>query len=132
MRHDEVGDRIYVHPIYQDIIKNNEATPSWFVDSADLKPEDHFETQVIIQKYTDGAISKTINTPKGFKPDQLSHLLLEYIRDLKGVTLYVDGSREEQILVPIKSKKEVKKYIDEGKVHTEAEELSCGTGTCEV
>jgi ribonucleoside-diphosphate reductase alpha chain len=132
IRHDEVGDRIYVHPIYQDIIKNNEATPSWFVDSADLKPEDHFETQVIIQKYTDGAISKTINTPKGFKPDQLSHLLLEYIRDLKGVTLYVDGSREEQILVPIKSKKEVKKYIDEGKVHTEAEELSCGTGTCEV
>lgn len=132
MRHDEVGDRIYVHPIYQDIINQNKATPDWFVDCTDLKPEDHFETQVTIQKYIDGAISKTINTPKGFKPDQLSHLLLEYIRDLKGVTLYVDGSREEQILVPIKTKQEVKKYIDEGKVHTEAEELSCGTGTCEV
>ena len=92
-------------------------TPDWFVDTTDLKPEDHFETQVILQKYIDGAISKTINTPKGFKPSQLSHLLLEYIRDLKGVTLYVDGSREEQILVPITSKKEVKKYIDEGKVH---------------
>lgn len=131
-RHDEIGDRIYVHPIYQDIIKNNEATPDWFVDTTDLTPQDHFETQVIIQKYTDGAISKTINTPKGFKAEQLSHLLLEYIRDLKGVTLYVDGSREEQILVPIKSKKEVKKYIDEGKVHTDADELSCGTGTCEI
>jgi len=132
MRHDEIGDRAYVHPIYQDIIKNNQATPEWFVDTTDLKPEDHFETQVIIQKYVDGAISKTINTPKGFKAEQLSHLLLEYIRDLKGVTLYVDGSKHGQILVPIKSKKEVKKYIDEGKVHTDADELSCGTGTCEI
>jgi ribonucleoside-diphosphate reductase alpha chain len=132
MRHDEIGDRAYVHPIYQDIIKNNESTPDWFVDTTDLKPEDHFETQVILQKYIDGAISKTINTPKGFKPSQLSHLLLEYIRDLKGVTLYVDGSREEQILVPITSKKEVKKYIDEGKVHDELEEVSCVSGTCEV
>jgi len=132
MRHDEVGDRAYVHPIYQKIIENNEKTPNWFVDTTDLKPEDHFETQVIIQKYTDGAISKTINTPEGFKVEQLSHLLLEYIRDLKGVTLYVDGSREEQILVPIKSKKEVKKYLDEGKVHTDAEEVVCGTGTCEL
>ena len=131
-RHDEIGDRIYVHPIYQDIIKNNEATPDWFVDTSDLKPQDHFETQVIIQKYIDGSISKTINTPQGFKPDQLSSLLLEYIRDLKGVTLYVDGSREEQILVPIKSKKEVKKYVDEGKIHTEVDELACGTGTCEL
>jgi ribonucleoside-diphosphate reductase alpha chain len=131
-RHDEISDRIYVHPIYQDIIKNNEATPDWFVDTTDLKPQDHFETQVIIQKYIDGSISKTINTPKGFKADQLSSLLLEYIRDLKGVTLYVDGSREKQILVPIKSKKEVKKYVDEGKVHTEVDELACGTGTCEL
>jgi ribonucleoside-diphosphate reductase alpha chain len=132
MRHDEIGDRAYVHPIYQKIIESGEKTPDWFVDTTDLKPEDHFDTQVIIQKYIDGAISKTINTPSGFKPDQLSHLLLEYIRDLKGVTLYVDGSREEQILVPIKSKKEVKKYIEDGKVHTDAEEMSCGTGSCEI
>lgn len=132
VRHDEISDRVYVHEMYQKIIESNEATPDWFVDSTDLKPEDHFETQVIIQKYIDGAISKTINAPKGFKSEQLSHLLLEYIRDLKGVTLYVDESREGQILVPIKSKKEVKKYIEEGKVHTEAEEVQCGTGTCEL
>ena len=132
VRHDEIGDRVYVHDMYQKIIQDNQATPDWFVDSTDLKPEDHFETQVIIQKYIDGAISKTINAPKGFKPEQLSHLLLEYIRDLKGVTLYVDESREGQILVPIKSKKEVKKFIEEGKVHTEAEEVQCGSGTCEL
>lgn len=132
IRHDEVGDRIYVHDLYREIIEKNQATPDWFVDSTDLKPEDHFETQVIIQKYIDGAISKTINAPKGFKAEQLSALLLEYIRDLKGVTLYVDESREGQILVPIKSKKEVKKYIDEGKIDAEAEAMSCARGTCEI
>ena len=132
MRHDEVGDRVYVHEMYQQIINNNEATPDWFVDSTDLKPQHHFETQVIIQKYIDGAISKTINAPKGFKPEQLSHLLLEYIRDLKGVTLYVDESREGQILVPIKSKKEVKKHMEEGKVDAAAYETRCATGSCEL
>ena len=131
MRHDEVSDRAYIHPIYQKIIINNEKTPDWYVDSTDLSPQDHFETQVNIQKYLDGAVSKTINCPKGFKAEQLSELLLEYIRDLKGVTLYVDGSREGQILNPI-TKKEAKKYLNEGKIIEEQIEQECATGTCEV
>jgi len=131
MRHDEVSDRAYIHPIYQKIIINNEKTPDWYVDSTDLSPQDHFETQVNVQKYLDGAVSKTINCPKGFKVEQLSELLLEYIRDLKGVTLYVDGSREGQILNPI-TKKEAKKYLNEGKIIEEQIEQECATGTCEV
>ena len=59
-RNDEVGRRAYIHPLYQDIIENNQETPRWFVDSTDLIPEDHLETQVAIQKYVDGAVSKTI------------------------------------------------------------------------
>jgi ribonucleoside-diphosphate reductase alpha chain len=131
IRHDEVSDRAYIHPIYQKIIESKEKTPDWYVDSSDLNPQDHFETQVAVQKYLDGAVSKTINCPKGFKAEQLSELLLEYMRDLKGVTLYVDGSREGQILVPI-NKKEAKKYVEEGKIHHEADEMSCGTGSCEL
>lgn len=131
IRHDEISDRAYIHPLYEKIIEDNQKTPEWYVDSSDLSPQDHFETQVAVQKYLDGAVSKTINCPKGFKTEQLSELLLEYIRDLKGVTLYVDGSREGQILVPI-SKKDAKKYIEEGKTHNEAEEMSCGTGSCEL
>jgi len=101
------------------------------VDSFDLKPQDHFETQVAVQKFLDGAVSKTINCPKGFKAEQLSHLLLEYIRDLKGVTLYVDGSREGQILNPM-TKKDAKKYILEGKVVDDQDERNCATGSCEI
>ena len=64
----------------------------WFVDSDDLVPEDHLETQAVVQKYVDGAVSKTINMPADTTPDKLSRLMLEYIHDLKGVTVYIDGS----------------------------------------
>lgn len=131
LRHDEIGDRAYIHPMYRKIIDNNEKTPDWYVDSTDLKPQDHFETQVAVQKYLDGAVSKTINCPKGFKAEQLSELLLEYIRDLKGVTLYVDGSREGQILNGL-TKKQAKEYIAKGETTEDQEEQACSSGTCEL
>jgi len=131
LRHDQIGDRAYVHPIYKDILEKNEETPDWYVDTNDLKPEDHFEMQSICQKYTDGAVSKTINCPKGFKAEQLNDLLLEYIRDLKGVTLYVDGSRGEQILNPL-TEEETIKYLKEGNIIQEQEERQCSNGKCEI
>ena len=96
-RSDRVGDRIYIHPKYQQLLESGNEIPDWFVDMTDLEPKDHFETQAIIQRYIDGATSKTINLPKGTTVEQLDKLLLEYIHDLKGVTVYVDGSREGQI-----------------------------------
>jgi len=131
MRHDEIGDRAYIHPIYEKIIRDGDEIPDWYVDSFDLTPKDHFETQVAVQKYTDGAVSKTVNCPKGFKPEQLSELLLEYIRDLKGVTLYVDGSREGQILNPLNREK-AEEFIKKGNIISEQEEIECSTGSCEI
>jgi len=133
MRTDRVSDRMYVHPFYKQIITSGEETPEWFVDSFDLKPADHFETQAIVQKYTDGAVSKTINMPKGTTSEDLSKLTLEYIRDLKGVTVYVDGSREGQILNTV-SDAEVRAYIKSGTDSAAADEASvrCSSGTCEL
>ena len=65
LRHDRVSDRMYIHPIYKNILSTGEKIPEWYVDTDDLKPADHFEMQAITQRYTDGAISKTINMPKG-------------------------------------------------------------------
>jgi len=61
------------------------------VDSFDLKPQDHFNIQAVIQKYIDSSVSKTINLPKETTTEDLSQLLLENITDLKGVTVYRDG-----------------------------------------
>lgn len=132
-RNDRVGERFYVHPLYVQLINSGDETPEWFVDSSDLKPSDHLEMQAIVQKYTDGAVSKTINMPAGTTSEDLSKMTLEYIRDLKGVTVYVDGSREGQILNNI-TDKEVRDYIKAGSQSGAADEASvrCATGVCEL
>jgi ribonucleoside-diphosphate reductase alpha chain len=133
IRNDRIGERAYIHPIYKNIILNNEETPDWFVDSVDLDPTDHLETQSIIQKYTDGAISKTINVPKETTSEELSHLLLEYMRDLKGVTVYRDGSKEGQILVPI-TREQAEKAIQDENVDAspDIETTHCSSGKCDI
>ena len=132
LRQDRVGDRMYIHPIYRNILENKEETPDWYVDTDDLKPSDHFEIQAIVQKYVDGAVSKTINMPEGTTPEQLSSLTLEYIHDLKGVTVYVDGSREGQILNKV-SEKDVLKSLKANKADSQAgpESIECASGMCE-
>jgi ribonucleoside-diphosphate reductase alpha chain len=133
IRNDRIGSRPYIHPIYKDIVINDEETPDWFVDSNDLTPVDHLETQSIIQKYTDGAISKTINVPNETTPEELSALLLEYMRDLKGVTVYRDGSKEGQILVPL-SREDAKLAIANENIDTSADEetVKCSSGSCDL
>jgi len=130
-RTDRVGERMYVHPMYLDHLQTGDPLPSWYVDSDDLDPSDHFEVQVAVQKFVDGAVSKTINMPAGTTPDQLSHLMLEYIHDLKGVTVYVDGSREGQILNSV-SEEEVRNYLERNKAVTSAEAVQCTTGMCDL
>jgi len=136
-RKDRVSERIYIHPIYRNLITQsnlieNKELPDWFVDTSDLQPIDHFNVQVVLTKNTDGGVSKTINLPKGTTVDQLSEWLLEYLYDLKGVTVYVDGSREGQVLNHI-SHEEAVKLVLEGKDTTDVpEEQKCHSGVCEI
>lgn len=96
-RADRVSERVYIHPKYKQLLQTGNDIPDWFVDMTDLSPKDHFETQAIVQKYIDGAVSKTINMPAGTTEEDLSKLLLEYVHELKGCTVYVDGSRYGQV-----------------------------------
>ena len=57
--------------------------------------------QRVCQKHVDNAVSKTVNVPHGTTPEALSDLLMEFLPDLKGVTVYPDGSRENQPLTPL-------------------------------
>ena len=131
IRNDRVGERTYVHSIYKDHLERGKPTPDWYVDSADLDPADHFEVQVAVQKFIDGAVSKTINMPAGTTSDQLSHLMLEYIHDLKGVTIYVDGSREGQILTLI-SEEETIEFLQKNQPVADPAGAQCATGMCDL
>lgn len=73
--------------------------PNYFVGSMDLAPFEHVEVQAIAQKYICSSISKTVNAPKGFTVEQVKEVYeLAHKKKLKGCTIYVDGSRYEQVL----------------------------------
>jgi len=68
----------------------------WYGSTAgDLKWEDRVNMQAVIQRYTTNSISSTINLPAGTPPEIVGNIYMEaWKRGLKGVTVYVDGSRQ--------------------------------------
>jgi len=134
-RKDNVGERYYVHPVYLNCLISSTRQPVWLVDTHDIKPEAHFETQIAISKYIDSNISKTINLPKETTVEDLSQLLLEYIWDMKSVTVYRDGCRKEQILYPL-TETQTKQAIKNKQIVTEPTLdwilNTCKGGVCEI
>ncbi len=73
--------------------------PHFFVTAMDLTPEAHADVQCIIQRWVDSSISKTVNAPKGYTVEQVKKVYERlYKGGAKGGTVYVDGSRDSQVL----------------------------------
>lgn len=73
--------------------------PSYFQTAMELTPEDHVRVQGALQKWIDSSISKTCNAPNSYTIEDTKQLYdLAYELGCKGVTIYRDGSRSEQVL----------------------------------
>ncbi|UTE74422.1 vitamin B12-dependent ribonucleotide reductase [Rossellomorea marisflavi] len=73
--------------------------PEWFVSSMSLAPEAHADVQCVIQNWIDSSISKTVNAPRGYTVEQVQKVYERlYKGGAKGGTVYVDGSRDSQVL----------------------------------
>jgi ribonucleoside-diphosphate reductase alpha chain len=106
---DVMGDKWTEYKVYhhnvQEYLKKFETDeiPAFFTESDKIDWKRRVEIQGVIQKHIDHSISSTINLPKGTEPEVVSELYrLGWKLGLKGITVYVDGSRDGVLITETK------------------------------
>jgi len=105
----ELAERIAEHGSVAHIEELPEDVKQIFVTAHDISPIDHIRMQAAFQKSTDNAVSKTVNFANSATTKDVEDVyMLAYKLACKGVTVYRDGSREDQVLSTGKAEGEKK------------------------
>jgi ribonucleoside-diphosphate reductase alpha chain len=92
-------DQIAVQGTLHGIKEIPEGVKKIFTTAHELEAEDHIKMQAAFQKYTDNAVSKTINLRSDARVDDVAQaFMLAWELGCKGITVYRDTSRSVQVL----------------------------------
>ena len=104
---EELMQKIAEHGTVADIPEVPADVRDIFVTAHDISPNDHIQMQSVFQQHTDNAVSKTVNFPNTATIEDVENVyMLAYESGCKGVTIYRDGSRDEQVLSTSAKKEE--------------------------
>lgn len=86
-----------------------------FVTTHEIEPEWHVKVQAAWQKYFDNSISKTVNFPQGATVEEVKEVYVKaWQMGCKGVTIYRDGSKDDQVLSTTSKNQTELKSIEAG------------------
>lgn len=129
---DELKQEIVIHPLLKQFVDEGKSTKH-FQGAYDLKMRDHFEVQRACQRHIDNAVSKTINVMPGTSAEELAELYMEYFPELKGVTIYPEGSREDQPLTPLSLEEGIAAVKGKGEKILQSYSVdACKDGKCDI
>ena len=97
-------------PIYAEYLSSGgDINVDYFVDAHSVLPEEHVRMQAAWQEYISSGISKTINLPHTATEEDVKKVYeLAYELGCKGITIFRDGCKEEQVLYRKDSKQKDK------------------------
>ncbi len=129
------GKLVDIHPLYKEWREENPKAPlpPYFVTAHEIEPEWHIRMQAAFQKYVDNAVSKTINFPNSATVDDIKKAyLLAYDLGVKGITVYRDGSRAEQVLVKAEQERKLRPMDRPDSLPSRTDKIKTGFGTLYV
>ena len=107
------------HPVVQEMFGTDENLPQYVVTAHNVDPYFRVKMQGIVQKYIDSSISSTVNLAEETTVDTVADIYMTaYKADLKGITVYREGSREGILITDDKSSEDEEQSSDNTEMKT--------------
>jgi len=107
------------HPVVQEMFGTDENLPKYVVTAHNVDPFFRVKMQGVVQKYIDSSISSTVNLAEETTVDTVADIYMTaYKADLKGITVYREGSREGILITDDKSSESEEKTLENSEMKT--------------